>query len=399
MIAQLLLATGLGIGAGIITGLTPGIHVNLVTALLVGAAALLAPILPPLALACFIVAMAVTHTFLDTIPSVFLGAPEAATALGVLPGHRYLLIGQGLMAVKLTVLGSLLAFIGVALLSPLLLWLFPLMAGLIADYVGWLLLAIAAFMIIRDSKRLWAALVFALSGILGVLVLSSGMRDPMFAMLSGLFGTSTLLYSLTQRETIPEQKDRDDIQARWPAAIQAILLSILAGSLTALLPGIGAATAAVLALQLSRNLGDHGFMVLIGGISTVNFAASLITLATLGKARNGAVLGVQELLTSVQSSYLLVLACTAIVAAGVAVPLCLFAARRFCALLRIVSYRSLIIGVLLFIIVLAPLMSGWRGLIVLVTATAIGLVPAVTKTARVHSMGCILVPVSCYFLL
>jgi TctA family transporter len=38
-------------------------------------------------------------------------------------------------------------------------------------------------------------------------------------------------------------------------------------------------------------------------------------------------------------------------------------------------------------------------MLVLVTATGIGLLPATVKTARVHGMGCILLPVMLFFLL
>ncbi len=100
MFLEILLAILLGILAGIITGLTPGIHINLISVMLLSVSPVLLKYTNPIALAVFIIAMSVTHTFLDAIPSIFLGAPESATALGVLPGHRYLLKGYGLMAVS-----------------------------------------------------------------------------------------------------------------------------------------------------------------------------------------------------------------------------------------------------------------------------------------------------------
>ena len=49
----------------------------------------------PLLLAMTIVAMSIAHTFLDFIPSTFLGAPECETALSVLPAQGMLLEGSG----------------------------------------------------------------------------------------------------------------------------------------------------------------------------------------------------------------------------------------------------------------------------------------------------------------
>lgn len=70
---------------GIISGLTPGIHVNNFALILVA----LSPFFLDLNVAPFYIAVAIlsnsiTHTFLDIIPSIFLGAPEADTALVVL---------------------------------------------------------------------------------------------------------------------------------------------------------------------------------------------------------------------------------------------------------------------------------------------------------------------------
>jgi len=47
----------------------------------------------PVVLVVFIIAMSVTHTFLDALPAIFLGAPDADQVLNVLPGHRLLLQG------------------------------------------------------------------------------------------------------------------------------------------------------------------------------------------------------------------------------------------------------------------------------------------------------------------
>lgn len=105
---HLLLASALvGCALGIITGLIPGLHVNNVAILLIAISpTLLQHGISPVCIAIIIIANAVAHTFLDFIPSIFLGAPEAETALAVLPGHRLLLEGRGIEAIRLSALGS-----------------------------------------------------------------------------------------------------------------------------------------------------------------------------------------------------------------------------------------------------------------------------------------------------
>ena len=97
----------LGVLAGIFTGLIPGIHVNLVALLVLSFSPLLLQHFPPINLAVFIICLAITHSFVDPIPSVYLGAPDEAQALNALPGHRLLNQGIGHNAIVYTLIGSL----------------------------------------------------------------------------------------------------------------------------------------------------------------------------------------------------------------------------------------------------------------------------------------------------
>ena len=94
MLIEILLAIGLGILAGIFTGLIPGLHINLIGAIVVSFATK-NPLGFPIYFAVGIVAMSITHTFLDFIPSIFLGCPNEDTSLSSLPGHELLKQGKG----------------------------------------------------------------------------------------------------------------------------------------------------------------------------------------------------------------------------------------------------------------------------------------------------------------
>ena len=97
----------IGFLLGIISGMVPGIHTNTFAFILAAFAPLLVDVgFSSIDIAVIIVSNALTHTFLNIIPSVFLGAPDADTSLAVLPGHRMLLDGHGSEAVRLSALGS-----------------------------------------------------------------------------------------------------------------------------------------------------------------------------------------------------------------------------------------------------------------------------------------------------
>ena len=108
-----------GIFAGTVAGLIPGIHINLIGAILVSLSISLFYSVNSIYIVVFIVAMAITHTFVDFIPSVFLGCPDTDTELSILPGHELLKQGKGYEAILLTCYGSLAAiFILVLIFLP-----------------------------------------------------------------------------------------------------------------------------------------------------------------------------------------------------------------------------------------------------------------------------------------
>src|SRR4030043_2296572 len=111
MLLELFISIFIGILAGAFTGLMPGIHINLVGAILVGLSATAFSWISPVYLIIFIASMAIAHTFIDFIPSIFLGCPDTETQLSVLPGHELRKEGKGYEEIMLTAYGGLIAVI------------------------------------------------------------------------------------------------------------------------------------------------------------------------------------------------------------------------------------------------------------------------------------------------
>ena len=95
MLIEIFVGILIGLLVGTITGLIPGIHINLVGVFLLSLSTSLFFSINPIYMVFFIVFVAITHTFVDFIPSVFLGCPDTDTELSVLPGHQLLKSGQG----------------------------------------------------------------------------------------------------------------------------------------------------------------------------------------------------------------------------------------------------------------------------------------------------------------
>src|SRR3989344_6875585 len=206
MLLEIILFLFIGIFLGIFTGLAPGIHINLVGAILVSLSTSIFSSLNVIYLVVFIVAMAITHTFVDFIPSIFLGAPEDGTELSVLPGHEMLKKGFGYEAIMLTNYGSVVAVFIVLLVAIPSVFFLPKIYGLIERIIPYILILVSLFMIFSEKKKISAFLVFVLCGILGFIVLNAeNLNQPLLPLLSGLFGASSLLISIKSKTEIPQQ--------------------------------------------------------------------------------------------------------------------------------------------------------------------------------------------------
>lgn len=395
MFTEIIIAILIGVLAGTFTGLTPGVHVNLIAVILLGASAKLLQVLSIQVVSVFIVSMSITHSFISTIPSIFLGAPEPSLALSVLPGHRLLLDGRGYDAVKLTIIGSLFGLI----ISLSFYYLFELIIKIIypvaSKYIAELLLVVGIFIISRTNKKKKALIVYALSGILGVMVLNSRLENPLFPLLSGLFGVSTLLFSLKEKSVFPKQEVTTRTDFEMKKGVKSSILGAMSGFITAILPGLGSSTAAGIASLFQKESDAKNFLMMIGSITTVNFFMSIAALNILGKARNGAIITIKELWINPEITFLII---AAIVSGGISVFVAKFFAKKFLGLMKKINYEAIVKSVITFIIIMTMTLSNIQGLAVLIVATIIGLYANLTGVPRNTMMASIMVPVMLFFL-
>ena len=400
ILLEILIAIIFGILTGIVSGLTPGIHINMVSLLVLSLSVFIAEHfgISYLTLGVYIIVVGVVHTYLDAIPSIFLGAPDENTILGVLPGHRYLLKGNGLMAVKLFTIGSFFGLILGVILFPVLYLITKYTYHSLERYFALILIASCIFMLWRDEKKFWAILIFTISAILGLIVFSIHMKDPLFPMLSGLFGISTLLISLNDNNIIPKQNNETYTKLEG----KKTFLSLIAGNISAFVvstfPGLSSSIAAVMSVQFFRDLGDKGFMILMGCIGTSSFILSLVALYTIDKARNGAVIVIAQLLPEITLNIVIIFLTVSLIAGAIATILTLWFGRIFSKIISKINYKMLVIAIITFVTILVIIMTSWIGLIILIVSTAIGLIPGVVKVQRTQSMACLIVPVILYLI-
>ncbi len=389
----------LGIGMGTFTGLIPGVHVNNITPLLVGLVA--GSTLSTHQAISLIVAMMLTHTFIDFIPATFLGVPNKDTALSVLPAHKMVLKGQGYTAIKLTALGSLGALLfSVILIGPLTPLIGPVYRSINPE-MHWLLLSVVIIMILLETtwtKRLAALGVFTLSGLLGFIVLNSnliGGDESLMPLLGGLFGMSILLVSLNNENTMPVQSVNEEPISIIPNA-KPIVTGASAGFLTGVLPGIGPAQGTVLTQAATNSESPKNFLVGVSGVNTAKALLSFVALYAIGRPRSGAAVAVNEII-EVGLYELIFLIGIALFVGGIAAMIHLKLGKIAARKIRYIPYRGMCLGVMASIVGFSFYYANLWGIIILGVATSIGIIPAALNIKRTHCMGALLFPIILYF--
>ncbi len=231
-----------GVFLGIISGLFPGVHSNTLAASLLGMQAFLLPVIGVEALVATMFAALITHTFLDSIPSTFLGIPDPDTALSVLPSHMLCLEGKGQEAVRIAALGSTCAVILSIPLSILLFFILPPLQPYIDWWMGIVLIAVVGYLVIECESPGWALMIFGISGLLGIFTFryaflgwhTLGESGVLMPLLTGMFGISVLLFS--SRGPVPEQRFSGIGMTRGEIG-RGTVIGTIAGTIVGWLPG------------------------------------------------------------------------------------------------------------------------------------------------------------------
>jgi len=395
MLIQIILSILLGILAGTITGLIPGIHVNLVGAFLISLSVSFLASIPPVYFIAFIASMAIAHTFIDFIPSIFLGCPDTDTELSILPGHELLKKGRGYEAIVLTCYGSLAAIFILVLISFPSILIISKTYDIIRTLIPYLLITASIILIYLEKDRLPALLVFFLSGFLGYSVLNlPNLNQPLLPLLTGLFGSSMLIISIKNKTKITKQR----LTRPKTKLFKPLLGAILASPLCSFLPGLGSGQAAILGNTISKT-DRKGFLVLLGATNTLVMGFSFISLYVVSKTRTGAAVAIKEIAGSLETN-ILILILTAVFLSGIiSFFLTTYLAKFFSQKIEKINYTLISSVTLTFLIIIVFFISGFLGLAVLTASTMTGIYCISLRVRRTAMMGCLLIPTIIFYLL
>lgn len=395
---EFILAIIAGIFLGTLTGITPGIHINTVTALLIANLSVFS-FLSITSLVAFIVSLAITHTILDFIPSILTGATDEESFLSVLPGHEMLLQGKGREAISLVLIGALTSIPIILLLAMPFIKITPIIYEKITYYIPFILIFISLYIILRENK-IWAALViFLATGILGYSSLNSPIKDPLLPLLGGLFGASSIIISLNQKIKIPYQEpiNLKNLKGLKKDYIKSFLGSLISSPFCSFLPAIGSGHAATISSELVPQ-SRKSFLIMLGTINLIIMTLSFATLYSIGKTRTGAAAAVKNIVRELTIIDLWKIISIAIVSIILICIIALLITNLFIRIIEKTNYRNISIVMLIILTLAVITLSNIHGLIVFITSTAWGIFAIKSNVRRINMMGCLLVPTIIFYL-
>jgi len=394
---EILVALLMGVVFGCITGLTPGLHINVLAFFIVSCSAYLSKYFSPLSLASFIVSVSITHTFIDFIPSIFLGSPDEDTGLSILPGHSMLLKGKGHEAVVHTLYGGLLALLIILFLSPVFILFLPKFYPFIKSVMLFILLLSSFYLLFRESNFLVSVLIFMMSGLIGISSAILPINDSLLPMLTGLFGASSLITSIAKKQIIPKQETKK-VCFRIKNFLKILFPASFASSVCSFLPALGSGQAAVIASDIMKNPDKKSFLMLIGSINTIVMGLSIISLYSINVKRTGSAVAISSLLDSFSLFevfvFILVILFSGILSVFIAEKISIFLANN----ISRINYCKLSLFVLIFLLCVVIIFSGFLGLVVFIVSAFTGLFAVSVGARRTLLMGCLMIPTILFYI-
>ncbi|MFA5953685.1 MAG: tripartite tricarboxylate transporter permease [Candidatus Pacearchaeota archaeon] len=395
MLLEILLALFLGILAGILTGLIPGIHNNLIGAFLVSLYATILGHIPPIYLIIFITAMAISNTFLEFIPSIFLGCPDTDTELSILPGHRLLKKGLGYQAITFTAYGGIIAIFLTLILAWPSIFIMKNIFDELKLVTPYLLIAVLIFLIYLEDKKIKAIFVILITGFLGIIILNFEMKEPLLPLLTGLFGSSMLIASIKDKFQIPKQTLECE-KIKFKDIKRPLLGSLVSSPMCGFLPGLGNGQAAIIGSTISKD-DEKSFLILLGATNVFVMAFSFLALYAISKSRTGAAVAINEIIGALSSKMIFLILIVILISGIISFILTKKIGKFFSKNISKINYSKLSIIILCLLVVIITAISGWKGLIVLIISTITGIYCISLGVKRTNMMGCLLIPTILFY--
>ena len=409
--------TLVGTGIGLLFSWIPGFHIFNILAVII----LVAPaMMPAEAFPFFAIGALVAFVYLNILPSVYFSAADDTLMFLYFPSQRYLSMGRGHEAATLTIIGAVGGSLILAGLSPILIYVMPIVRNVFTPYLHVILAGIVLFMFMSEwqkfgdvgrtrlerflnawKQNLAGIFVFFAAGTLGFLLTYRQVVPAEIAYLNltpmfiGFFATPWVILNLLAQARIPEQRIDTSVSTSPKRILQAYMGGSLGGYIAAFFPVITGGMGALIAGHITAQRGDDMFLVNQGTNRFIYYVGALFLLMvpTLHLARGGAGWLVGSIYTPKTYTEYYMAVGSILIASGISAAAAWILSMLFARSINRIGYKKLSVVALIMLIALVYILTGIPGLGVMAVATAIGLVAALYQTRRSYCLAGIIFPI------
>jgi len=380
----------IGVALGFAAGFIPGFSSKNLALLLITYGLISSNIY----LAVTVVSVEISASFFEFLSPMLFSIGNEATALAIDPSYTTLTEESLKRRISFVVSGGL---VGILLSLPLLLFaerIFPVVYNSLKPLVAWLLLFICMYIIWIEKgwkKKIFATLIFCLSGLFGLLVKDSGLVSSEYLLLPifiGLYGFSSII-SKKHEKSSPLQYIQD---MTLTEKIRVAAIAFITTLFASLIPGMKRGQTSAMALQIGSATRNEEVLFMLSLVSLAFMTLSIFALGSAGKIRTTLAYDINEIMGDIYFSQTSLFVGSAAISACMSACILTLLAKPIGRIFSKINKKylnifGLFIGMLLIII-----FTGVNGVLLAFTATCIGMLSYFLRVRSVHLMGILLLP-------
>jgi len=375
----------IGVILGLVTGFVPGLNSNNLSLVLIAYGFISSNYY----LAVTAIAIEISFSFFEFLSPMLFRIGNDVTSLAI--NDSDFTEESFKRGINIVVTGGLL---GILISLPLLFFadnIYPAVYSALKPFVGWILLFLCVYMVLieRNLKRkISATAIFCLSGLVGLLTKNSGLIASDYLLVPifiGLYGFSSIL-----RKKYKSVETIQDIP--WKEKIRISFIAFVSSMFASLVPSMKRGQASTLALQLGKIFKREEVLFILPLISLAFVTLSLFVLNSTGSIRSTLAYDINEIMGDVYISQTILFAGTVAVSACLSICILILIAKPIGKLFSRINEKYIKIFGFCVCMLLIINFTGFYGILLAFTTTAIGLLSSRLGVRSTHMMGVLLLP-------
>jgi len=338
-----------------------------------------------------VIAVEISYSFFGFLSPMIFGVGNEATSLTIDNAYSDLTEDALKRGMETVASGGL---VGILISLPILFFaedVYPLVYNALRPLVGWILLFLCAYMVWIErgwKRKFFAATIFCLSGLVGLLVKNSGLIPSNYLLLPifiGLYGFSSLI-SEKRREVYPMQ----DIA--WIKKARIAAVAFIASMFASFVTGMKRGQTSSLALRIGGISKREEVLFILSAISLAFTTLSIFVLSSTGKVRSTLAYDIQEVMGDIYFSQTVLFVGSVIVSACISVCALILLAKPLGRALSRINGKYLKVFGFSVCVLLIVNFTGAYGIVLAFTTACIGILSSRLRVRSTHLMGVLLLP-------